>query len=167
MKVPPLRSALLFFFAMALCAAPIQAGESTTGEASLQASEFHRGVSYVHSWRGAGGYGTSTSAQSLAFLRSNHVGWIALNPFGYQSTLGDTSIRTAYDRRGAETDVAMAKDIAAAHELGLRVMLKPHLWISNGEWPGDVAFQNDEDWTAWFDSYERMILHYAEFARRT
>lgn len=126
---------------------------------------FHRGIAYAHSWQG-GGYGTPSSARSLLALRRMGITWIALTPFGYQASPGDTVVRTIFDQPGHETDRAMALDIAEARRLGMRVLLKPHLWIDHGSWPGDIAFPSPGHFAAWFDSYSRMILHYADFAER-
>lgn len=126
-------------------------------------SGFQRGVAYAHSWRG-GGYGTASSARTLWELRRMNVGWVSLTPFGYMGSPDSTRVRTIHNRPGHETDRAMARDIAEARRLGIRVMLKPHIWIDHGSWPGDITFEDPVRFAAWFESYSRMILHYAEFA---
>lgn len=124
---------------------------------------FHRGMAYAHSWRG-GGYGTASSARTLLGLRRIEVDWVALTPFGYQNVPGDTRIQMIKDHPGHETDRAMALDIAEARRLGIKVMLKPHLWIDHQSWPGNIQFDDPVRFHAWFDSYSAMILHYAVFA---
>ena len=57
--------------------------------------------------------------------------------------------------------------INAAHRIGLRVMLKPHIDIEStggrwGPWRGDIGGFSDE--SAWFESYTSMILKYAALA---
>lgn len=123
-------------------------------------------MGYAHSWQGGGGYGTDASAQTIDELYDLNVRWIALTPFGYQQALHDTKVGTIFDRSGHETDASMARDVSKAHEMGIQVMLKPHLWIRGGDWPGYIEFEKEEDWSAWMDSYSEMILHYAEFAER-
>lgn len=124
---------------------------------------FQRGISYAHSWRG-GGYGTATSARTLWELRGMNVRWISLTPFGYMASPESTRVQMIHNRPGHETDRAMALDIAEARRLGMRVLLKPHIWIDHGSWPGDIEFENPEQFQRWLASYGGMILHYAEFA---
>lgn len=124
---------------------------------------FQRGVAYAHSWRG-GGYGTPSSVRTLEELRGLNVDWIALTPFGYQRTPGETRVMTIFDRPGHETDRAMEGDIRQARRLGMEVLLKPHIWIDHGNWPGAIAFEDPAEFEAWFESYGEMIRHYARFA---
>jgi hypothetical protein len=66
-----------------------------------------------------------------------------------------------------EGDEGLAQTAAWARELGIRTLLKPHLWVRHGEWPGDLEMQSEADWATWFAAYERFIVHYAEMAERT
>jgi hypothetical protein len=58
--------------------------------------------------------------------------------------------------------------IRQAHELGLRVMLKPHvdLWNDPSHWRGEIGtdFKSEAEWTDWFASYQSFIEHYADLA---
>lgn len=126
-------------------------------------ARFQRGIAYAHSWRG-GGYGTATSAQTLWELRKMNVRWVSLTPFGYMASPDSTRVQTIHNRPGHETDRAMALDIAEARRLGMRVLLKPHIWIDHGSWPGDIDFEDPVRFSVWLESYGRMILRYAEFA---
>ena len=133
-------------------------------ESSDSSAPFHKGICYAHSWRGGGGYGTEISAATLLELRNRHVEWISLTPFIYQQSISDSSLQTIQNRRGHETNASMERDIKAAHELGIKVMLKPHVWVRGGSWPGEITFDREEDWAAWFSSYGEAIIHYADFA---
>ena len=53
---------------------------------------------------------------------------------------------------------------AWARALGIKTLLKPHLWVRHGAWPGDIAMGTGDAWKAWFASYEAFILHYARLA---
>jgi len=123
-------------------------------------------MSYAHSWgRGGAGYGTETSRQALDYLHGLGVDSISLTPFGYQRALDSTEIRVNRSRPGTETDSAMIADINYAHSLGMKIMLKPHLWLNSDDWVGDIEMKDDDAWRAWFASYENFILPYAQFAQ--
>jgi hypothetical protein len=52
-----------------------------------------------------------------------------------------------------------------AHALGLKVLLKPHIWLRPPEWPGSIAPRSAADWTSWFATYEAFAVHYARLAQ--
>lgn len=54
--------------------------------------------------------------------------------------------------------------LAAARERRLRVMLKPHVETKEFEWRGELTFETEEEWTAWFANYERVMTRFAHTA---
>ncbi|MDB4964437.1 MAG: hypothetical protein JWN44_126 [Myxococcales bacterium] len=125
---------------------------------------FQRGVCYAHAWRG-GGYGSDTSAKTLARLRSLGVEWLSLTPFGFMESTAAAEIRSIASG-GGESDERMRVDVARAHALGMKVALKPHIWIRHGEWQGDLKWPDEAAWRRWFASYRTFIVRYAELAER-
>ena len=182
----PARWALVLALSAASCARPTHdaipaaseptdAIATTTAEAAtddtlaFDADDRRRAcnVCYAHNWQGAGarGYGSDTSARSLDELASVGMGAISLTAFGWMSSLDDPTIRIAR-APGSETFDRVRIDAARAHERGMEVMVKPHLWIGRGEWRGDIAPDPARGgWDAWFDSYEAFILEHARFAQ--
>jgi hypothetical protein len=128
------------------------------------AADFERGVCYAHAWKGSGGYGSETSQKSLARLKQLGVDAISLTPFGYQWSLSSDSVRMATHM--GESDVSLAKTTEHARALGMRVMLKPHIWVRGGGWIGEQSLPDDAAWARWFASYRSFIVHYAELAQR-
>jgi hypothetical protein len=107
-----------------------------------------RGISYTAANPRLGTYGTDASASSLAKARELGIDWISVTPFGFRRA-GETGLRT-----GAwENDDAVKATIAQAHALGLRVLLKPHVWVRGG--------------TLTHEEYEPFLMHMAELARDT
>jgi hypothetical protein len=54
--------------------------------------------------------------------------------------------------------------IRMAHEHGLKVMIKPQLWISHGEYTGDLSFQSESEWQQFEATYSDYILTLAKVA---
>ena len=111
------------------------------------------------------------TAADLEPLRAAHVTWIGQTPFGWQSGLSSTVIRTATGERGwwGESDAGLATTARLARAAGIRTLLKPHLWLTGaapGQWIGDIAMASEADWTRWFESYRSFLLHYAALAER-
>jgi hypothetical protein len=131
------------------------------------AHPFQRGVCYASTWRnhGADGYGSATSQKTLARLRRLGVEWISLTPFGFMESLTAPEVRTV-TARTIESDDRLQREVTQAHAVGMKVALKPHLWIRNGDWPGSIAWANDDAWRRWFASYRAFALHYATLAER-
>lgn len=125
-------------------------------------------MSLAHNYQAGGtrGYGSETSAATLAELATLGVQWVSLTPFGFMRRLDEPTVHFIGDYPGGETDARMSAVIAQAKALGLRILLKPHLWVAGGRWRGEIGFAEPADWGRWFESYTRWILHYADMAER-
>ncbi len=131
-----------------------------------------RGMNFAHAMNRGKGYGSEASLDSLRRLQALHVNAIAVTPFGFQRQADDTDIlwtgtRGDHGHGIGETDEAVRGVIAQAHSLGMRVLLKPHLWLRPPEWPGSIHQDSDVRWAAWFAAYRAFILHYAAMAEST
>jgi hypothetical protein len=115
--------------------------------------------------RSGHGYGSPGSAASLRELSGMGVRWISITPFGFQRTSDATEIRWG-GQRVAESDERVRAAAAQARALGMKVMLKPHIWLRPPAWPGSIDHPSDAAWAAWFASYRPFILHYAALAQR-
>lgn len=103
----------------------------------------------------------------MAEMAALGANWVSLSPFAWMRGPDDPALR--FDpARGwwGERDEGLAECAARAHAAGLRVMLKPHIWLRGGAWSGEVAMRSDADWAAWFLAYKRWMLHCARLAER-
>jgi hypothetical protein len=130
-------------------------------------SSFQRGVCYASAWgsHGDDGYGSATSLRTLNRLHRLGVDWISVTPFGFMASPTATEIRVG-GAHSLEGDERLRQEVTHAHSLGMKVTLKPHIWVRNGEWPGALKWENDETWRRWFASYRSFVLHYATLAER-
>ena len=89
-----------------------------------------------------------------------------MNPFTYQPGISDPSVFYGDDPH----DAHVVHAIGEAHRLGLKVMLKPHVWLrraSAAEWRGVIGMDTEADWQAWFTNYGKCVLHYAAMPTQT
>ena len=110
----------------------------------------------------------------MKLLVAHGANAVALTPFAYQPTADAAEIHGyGPDDPGATPDPTLrdadvAAEVAAAHELGLRVMLKPHIWAGDfhhgEEWHGTIRQNSAEEHARWFASYRRFILGWTDFA---
>ncbi len=126
--------------------------------------EFQKGMTYV-AWTG-NGYSNARSAASMEQLASTGTQWVSLITSRYQDHHNTTEIYPLEDK--TPTDESLIFVIRKLHELNLKVMLKPHIDIveGNGKWRGEISFDNTQDWQTWFNNYSAYILHYADIARQ-
>jgi len=138
----------------------------TTQSSSVRAeSSIQNGVSYAAWW--AGEYSTPDADFSLENLAATGADWLSLIVTGYQDTITSTTIVFTPPRTPTDDDLIHV--ITQAHSLGLKVMLKPHVDLSNDptHWRGEIGdgFTNEGEWQAWFASYHAFIEHYADLAQ--
>jgi hypothetical protein len=95
--------------------------------------------------------------------------WISQTPFGWVRSLNAPEVILASGHRTlwGESDSGLVQTARLARGLGIKTLLKPHLWVRHAGWPGELAMQSDADWQAWFHSYETFILHYAQLAENS
>lgn len=123
--------------------------------------EFQKGISYAYWNSYDGGYATEKSKKSLDELRKLGTNWVAAIPYGFMPSPTSSEIHFAGNNIGSESDESMFALADDARKRGMRVMMKPQIWIGHEAWTGQVDFANDSNWQQWFDSYENWITHYA------
>lgn len=128
--------------------------------------DFQRGVNHAHIHRRGHGYGSAVSAEELAELKKLGVNWIAIMPFGYQASAETSELVGPRDL--TLTDKNLADEIAAAHRLGIRVTLKPHIWSHDfwdgKEWSGTIRQESAAEHARWWKAYREIALHFAGHA---
>ena len=125
---------------------------------------FQKGMSYT-AWS-SDAYNSSDSDESLALLTETNTKWVAICVFWYQTNISSHDIHADPERTPTNESVAHA--ISQAHNLGLKVMLKPMVDPLESEetrlwpvWRGEIP-PSDE----WFESYSSFINFFAEFAEQ-
>jgi len=120
---------------------------------------FQKGVNFTAE---RGGYGSDGAVQMLAELPKHGVNTIALVPYGF-TPLGVPQIRFGMRM---ESDEGIERMSHQAHELGMKVLLKPHLWTSGG-FAGGIEYADAVERAKFFLEYKKFIEHYAALANRT
>ncbi len=97
-------------------------------------------------------------------LKQVNSTWVSLMPYAFfrpeQPLVRFDSPRQWW---GEKTEGIIAS-IQSAKKHHIKVMLKPHLWISHGGYTGDFALEKEADWQVWEQSYREYILHFAIIA---
>jgi hypothetical protein len=85
---------------------------------------------------------------------------IALVPFLWQASASATEVSLGGDMTADQ----LRAGIAQARALGLRVLVKPHLWVQGGQ-PGVAQPRDEAGWRRWFASYGSWLLQLARLAQ--
>lgn len=140
---------------------PVSPPRSVLESPPFVLKNFIKGISWVGGRR-------AIPDEAIPNTKAHGVEWMALTPFGWMENQYSTSIRL--NRRAnlwGEADVGLQATVRKAHAQGLKIMLKPHIWISrpadNG-WRGEIEFSTEKDWGKWEADYRTFILHYARLA---
>ncbi|UKN02029.1 glycoside hydrolase [Paracrocinitomix mangrovi] len=64
---------------------------------------------------------------------------------------------------GEKTE-GIKKCIELAQKDGLKVMLKPHVWIGHGTYTGDFKCTDPDNWAGFEKSYQEYIMHFVDIA---
>ncbi len=155
-------AALVLLFALVFGLALAWSGPKTLAAQTPDPKQ--EGVAYVSWWFDQ--YASSGSDESLAKLEDTGAEWISILATWYQDTVSSTVIYS--DAQKTPTDAGLIHAIETAHNLGLKVMLKPHLDLKNdpAHWRGQIGeyFTTQAQWDEWFASYQAFINHYAQIA---
>ncbi len=105
------------------------------------------------------------STNPMLPIREIGANWIAVVPYAFTK---NGQPKVFYDPKSkkhwwGENPEGVSETIRLAHENGLKVMLKPQVWVG-GSWVGALFFEKPEDNEAWENDYEKYILFFAELA---
>ncbi|AZQ45126.1 glycoside hydrolase [Nonlabens ponticola] len=99
-------------------------------------------------------------------LLDYNADYAAVIPYGFMRDLSSPEVIYNTDRQWwGETKEGVEKTIELFHTDGLKVMLKPQIWIWRGEYTGNIQLENAQQWKQLEDSYSQYILDYAQVAQ--
>ncbi|MFK5974129.1 MAG: glycoside hydrolase [Flavobacteriaceae bacterium] len=126
-----------------------------------QVKEKMNGVSFVASRE-------EVAQKNIQEVLNVHANYAAVMPLGFMRNINSPEIIFDTERQWfGETSKGAEQYIALLQKNGIKVMLKPQIWIRHGAFTGTLEMNSSEDWNALEASYEKFILAYAELAART
>ena len=122
---------------------------------------FQKGMSYTtYANMTPDALGSAESDESLRRMKKVGVDWVAINVVGwYQTNAYSADIHK--NPKQAPTDDALIHVIQSAHNLSMKVMLKPMIDLKDGRWRGEIQPSH-----TWFENYTSYINFFAEFANQ-
>jgi hypothetical protein len=104
-------------------------------------------------------YGSESAGQALAAAKRAGAQAVAIIPFLWQRDPQHAGLVRGDDM----PDDVLRAAIRQAHAIGLKVVVKPHVWVQ-GSWAGSVEPQSADDWGVWFARYRDALVPIARIA---
>ena len=105
---------------------------------------------------------TEKHVNPVVKLNANYA---AIMPFAFMRDLNSTTV--AYNNRQyyGETITGAQQYAEQLQKKGIKIMMKPQVWIARGAYTGFIEMDNDADWKSYEASYLKFILEYAKVAQ--
>ncbi len=102
-------------------------------------------------------------------VKKINAGWVALMPYGHTRE-GAADFVYAQDndwKWWGESPRGVAHCVRMAHEQGLKVMLKPHMWVGRGTFTGHFDLATEAEWQTFEKGFGAYLLEFARVAEST
>jgi|GEM_PF-1248888 len=128
--------------------------------------DIDRGFCLSHNHQGGGvkGYGSKASLESKKRLYKWGVRWISLTRFGWMKDVKSTEVNGSRYRPMSTEFRLITEDTKQARQLGMKIMIKPHIWVGSNGWRGSIQPEGTDGWKKWFESYTKFIVAYAKLS---
>lgn len=130
----------------------------TSCSMTLPKSDTIDGVSFVAS-------GNAISEKNVQAVVNINANYAALMPFGFIRELSHPEIRFNSEKQWfGEREDGIKQYAEELQKKGIQIMLKPQIWVSNGQFTGFIKMMKEDDWQTLENSYSAFILEYARIA---
>lgn len=130
------------------------------GEERRLGPDFERGITLTA--YGAEAYASDAAYNAMREARDLGAEWVTIVPARFQEKKNFNGPRV--DPQKTQSDSSVETVIGRAHDLGMKVTLKPHVDLDDGSSRTEIRPDSLDEW---FKSYEGMLSLYADIAERT
>ncbi len=107
----------------------------------------------------------SLSHKNVASLKEVNANYVTVMPFGFIRSLSHPEIIYDLERQWfGETRLGVIQYVELLHNNEIEVMMKPQIWVWNGEYTGFVEMASEADWLQLEETYKNFILDFAKVA---
>ncbi len=92
-----------------------------------------------------------------------NANWVAIIPYAFCRP-NQPRVFFEHQHHWGEKKEGVIGTVKYAKNLGLKVMIKPHIWVAGQGWPGDYTLSDEEEWKIWEEGYEKYLMTYVEIA---
>jgi hypothetical protein len=131
---------------------------SVPAQTSYRKVFFQKGANFTAEFPAT--YDSAQARRMLELLPSYGVDSVALVPYGW-STSRAPRVRISSGAGSWENDLGIEELARVAHARGMKVFLKPAVWLAY-----NIQLSNVQDRRDWFQQYSLFVEHYAQLAAR-
>ncbi|WP_300435010.1 glycoside hydrolase [Christiangramia sp.] len=103
-------------------------------------------------------------AERILEINANAV---ALMPYAFMRDKENPELIFNIERQWfGERAEGIEQSILMLKKKDLKIMIKPHIWLRNGDFTGDLKFPSEADWQKFERSYRNYIMLYAKIAEK-
>lgn len=108
-------------------------------------------------------------------LNTNHItpliklnaNAVALMPYAFMADNENPELIYNIERQWfGERPEGIEQSILLLKKQNLRLMMKPHIWLRNGKFTGDLKFTSEAEWKKFETSYKEYIMLYAKISEK-
>ncbi len=103
-------------------------------------------------------------AEPITAMKAN---WVSVIPFAFMPSKSSSGL--VFDSKwqwAGERVVGATASIRLMHEKGVKVMLKPQIWVGHGVFTGEIRMDNEKEWLKFEKEYEEFIMTFAKLAEQ-
>lgn len=109
-----------------------------------------------------------TNQEQVDKVLAINANYAAVMPFGFIRSLDNPNIIYNTERQWfGETREGALQYIEMLKKNGIKIMVKPQIWVWRGEFTGYMKMTSEGDWQTLEASYKDFILEYARLAEET
>lgn len=109
----------------------------------------------------------SINSSQIDLIMQTNANAVALMPYAFMRKKEDPELIYNIERQWfGERHEGIEHSILLLKKQNLRLMMKPHIWLRNGDFTGDLKFSSEADWKKFETSYKEYILFYAEISEK-
>jgi len=99
-------------------------------------------------------------------MKDIHISWVGIVPYAY-TRIDEPTVRFGISnwQWWGETAAGADVSISIAHEEGMKVLLKPQVYVPSS-WTGAISYKSEAEWLLWEKDYENYIMTFAELAAK-
>ncbi|WP_245539756.1 glycoside hydrolase family 113 [Psychroflexus tropicus] len=98
-------------------------------------------------------------------LKQTGSNFIAVMPYAFMPKADTPQLFFDNEQQwNGETLGGIESDIQTLKTQGLKIMVKPHIWVGSGTFTGKIAMSSEAHWKAFESQYKQYILAFAQLA---
>ena len=103
---------------------------------------------------------------TVASVKQINANWVAIVPYAFtKGHKPEVYFNTNFQWWGEKLE-GTQQLIKYAKNEGLKVMLKPHIWVKGDGWAGDYTLKSETEWKLFEQQYSNYALAYAKIAQQ-